>query len=170
MGDVERQETNLHELTVNVIDMVRHLGKYRGKSIECSCDEHVKAAVNAQEIKQVVLNLVTNSLDSLDENGVVKVRLQRHPDGQQAELVVSDNGCGMSPEVLEHLFEPFFTRRRDGSGTGLGLSITYRIVSDHGGRIVASSEGPGQGSTFRVTLPLTQKNQTNHHEEKAQAA
>jgi signal transduction histidine kinase len=61
----------------------------------------------------------------------------------------------MSPEILKHLFEPFFTRRRDGQGTGLGLSITYRIVSEHGGTIEPSSDGPGKGSRMRVLLPLS---------------
>ena len=67
------------------------------------------------------------------------------PRADQAELTFTDNGCGMTDEVLEHLFEPFFTRRRDGQGTGLGLSITYRIVADHDGRIEAHSDGPGPG-------------------------
>jgi signal transduction histidine kinase len=82
----------------------------------------------------------------------VQVELARC--GDYAELVVRDNGCGMTDEVLEHLFEPFFTRRRDGKGTGLGLSITWQIVNDHGGSIAASSDGPGTGSRFSVTLPL----------------
>ena len=63
----------------------------------------------------------------------------------------------MSSEVLQQLFQPFFTRRRDGRGTGLGLSITYRIVSEHGGTITASSDGPGQGSQFIVTLPVQEQ-------------
>ena len=72
-----------------------------------------------------------------------------------AELTVADNGCGMEPEVLEHIFEPFFTRRRGGQGTGLGLSITYRIVADHGGDDRGrTAPAPGRGSTFRVRLPL----------------
>jgi signal transduction histidine kinase len=59
----------------------------------------------------------------------------------------------MTEEVQEHLFEPFFTRRRDQQGTGLGLSIVHQIVTDHGGRISAASDGPGKGSRFTVWLP-----------------
>jgi signal transduction histidine kinase len=60
----------------------------------------------------------------------------------------------MSPDVLENIFEPFFTRRRDGKGTGLGLSITHRIVTQHHGEIMASSPGENLGSTFTVRLPI----------------
>jgi two-component system NtrC family sensor kinase len=59
----------------------------------------------------------------------------------------------MTPHVLENLFEPFFTEKKNGRGTGLGLSISHRIVTDHGGRIEALSDGPGRGSLFRVHLP-----------------
>jgi signal transduction histidine kinase len=69
-------------------------------------------------------------------------------------MVFVDSGCGMSPEVLENIFEPFFTKRRDGKGTGLGLSITHRIVSQHHGEITASSPGENRGSTFIVRLPI----------------
>ena len=65
----------------------------------------------------------------------------------------------MTDEVLKHLFEPFFTRRRDGQGTGLGLSITYRIIADHGGHIEATATGRDKGSQFRVTLPLDYTNE-----------
>lgn len=160
LGDMEKQDTDLTHLVSDVIDMVRHLGKYREKNVEFQSDDSVFAPINAQEIKQVVLNLITNALDSLDCGGVVRVRVGRK--NGAAEIVVQDNGCGMTEEVLEHLFEPFFTRRRDGKGTGLGLSITWQIVNDHGGKIMASSDGPGRGSQFRVVLPLVQ------HEQKRQ--
>jgi signal transduction histidine kinase len=61
----------------------------------------------------------------------------------------------MTDEVRKHLFEPFFTRRRSGQGTGLGLSITHRIVVEHRGTIEVTSDGPGQGSRFVVSLPAT---------------
>ncbi len=99
--------------------MVGHLGKYRAEArSDSTSTARWSAPVNPQEIKQVVLNLLTNALDSLDADGAVRVEVGRR-DGL-AEIDVVDNGCGMTPEVLEHVFEPFFTRRRDGQGTGLG--------------------------------------------------
>jgi signal transduction histidine kinase len=152
IGPSQRQDTNLWELVQGLVEMIGHLGKYQGKHIELSESSPVVASVNAQEIKQVVLNLLTNALDSVEENGLVRIDLATR-DGM-AELSVTDNGCGMEPAVLDRVFEPFFTRRKAGQGTGLGLSISYRIVADHGGTIEAQSPGPGQGATFRVRLPL----------------
>ena len=71
-----------------------------------------------------------------------------------AEMVFTDTGCGMTGDVLENIFEPFFTRSRTGKGTGLGLTITHRIITQHGGEIEATSPGVNQGSTFTVRLPL----------------
>jgi signal transduction histidine kinase len=152
IGPPKRLDTDLRDLVEGVVEMIGHLGKYHGKKIELAPGPPVSAPVNAQEIKQVVLNLLTNALDSLDDDGLVRIELGAHD--RMAELTVADNGCGMEPAVLEHVFEPFFTRRRAGQGTGLGLSITYRIVADHGGTIEVRSPGPGQGATFHVRLPL----------------
>ena len=150
-----QMKDNVQQLVQGVIDMLGHVGKYQRQNIEFARGAPVFAPVNPQEIKQVVLNLLTNALDSLDDDGRVQIALQ--PRQGMAELTVADNGCGMDPLVLKQLFEPFFTRSRAGQGTGLGLSISYRIVADHGGEIEAHSPGPGKGSTFRVRLPLTEK-------------
>ncbi|MCA9216480.1 MAG: HAMP domain-containing histidine kinase [Planctomycetales bacterium] len=154
LSDVEKYETDLSDLVSAVTEMVRHVGTYRDKHVEFIDSGSVYVPVNAQEIKQVVLNLITNGLDSLDAGG--KVSVQVRSDAANALLIVTDNGCGMTPEIQEHIFEPFFTRRRDGQGTGLGMSISYRIVADHGGDISVRSEGPGRGSQFIVRLPLQQ--------------
>ncbi|HTQ40231.1 MAG TPA: HAMP domain-containing sensor histidine kinase [Pirellulales bacterium] len=154
LGPAKRQSADLRDLIQGVIDMVRHLGKYQNRNIDFPAGEPVIAPVNAQEIKQVVLNLVTNALDSVEAGGTLTIQLSRKPDF--AEMIFADNGCGMTDEVLKHLFEPFFTRKRGGQGTGLGLSIVYRIVSEHGGQIEAASAGPGRGSQFHVTLPLAE--------------
>ncbi len=168
LGDVEHQPTPIVELMQNVISMLQHLGTYKDKRIVFHSTEDVVALVNAQEFKQVVLNLLTNALDSLDPGGTVVVDVRRTE--PFVEIVFRDNGCGMSDEVLRHLFEPFFTRRRDGQGTGLGMSITYRIVTEHGGQIYASSDGTGKGSTVTVTFPLADPNQQTEVYHRYQAA
>jgi signal transduction histidine kinase len=169
MGDVKRQTTELRELVEGVIDMLGHFGKRQRKQIRLKAGEPIFVSVNPQEIKQVVLNLLTNGLDSVEEDGAVTIELRKA--AGDAEMTVSDDGCGMTAEVLEHLFEPFFTRRRNGQGTGLGLSITYRIISDHDGSIDVHSDGPGRGARFRVRLPLArpseQERKERHHRHQA---
>lgn len=152
LGDAKKTPTVLNELLQSVIDMVQTLGRYRRRQIEFHPQETFTLQVNPQEIKQVALNLITNALDSVEDGGTVWLNLRRV--GDRVEWSVRDNGCGMTEDVLQHLFEPFFTRKRDGQGTGLGLSITYRIIEEHGGRIEAQSAGPGLGSTLTIYLPL----------------
>ncbi len=152
-GERSREATDLADIVQSVIDVSQHLPNFKGKTIDFP-GGHVTAWVNAQEIKSVVLNLVVNALDSMDEGGKLSIRLTQS-DGM-AEMTFTDSGCGMAPDVLENIFEPFFTRNRTGKGTGLGLSISHRVVSQHGGEIEATSAGPGQGSTFTVRIPLQQ--------------
>lgn len=151
-GEIQRRPTELVDLVQNVVEMVRHMGKYREKQIVFQPKETVYAYVDGQEIKQVVLNLVVNALDSMEAGGTLRIDI-RHSSGM-AEMVFTDDGCGMAPEILENIFEPFFTHRKGGKGTGLGLSISHRIINRHQGEITATSSGEGAGSTFTVRLPV----------------
>ena len=148
-----RERTNLVELVNGIVEMLGPMGKYRGKHIRLDIPTVLFALVNPQEMKQVTLNLLTNALDSVDDGGTVWVRLFEKDN--HAHLVFEDDGCGMDSEILQNVFEPFFTKRKNGQGTGLGLSITHRIVSEHQGRIEAYSAGTGQGSVFQVEIPVT---------------
>jgi two-component system NtrC family sensor kinase len=152
LRDQERQPYSLSSLVADVIDMVQHMGRYREKQIVLASTSDVVAQVNPQEIKQVILNLVVNALDSMEPGGMLQIDVT--DEAGHAVLVFSDDGCGMTPEILRNIFEPFFTRWRSGKGTGLGLSISHRIISDHHGQIEATSGGPGKGSRFTVRLPL----------------
>jgi signal transduction histidine kinase len=147
-----REFTDLAELVQSVLDMVQHLQNSKGKQILFEPAGPILAWINAQEIKSVVLNLVVNALDSMDEDGALTITLGQRD--RMAELVFTDTGCGMSQEVLENIFEPFFTRSRTGKGTGLGLAISHRVITQHGGEIEASSLGLNQGSSFTVRLPM----------------
>mgnify|MGYP001598483897 CR=1 FL=1 len=154
VGEVRRQATAVRSLVTDVVDMLRHVGRFADKQVSIAAGPDVLVMANPQEIKQVALNLLVNAFDSIGPDGEVRVSVSR--DGDEAVLVLADDGCGMDEEVLLHLFEPFFTRRASGQGTGLGLSIVHRIIADHGGRIEVSSPGPGAGATFKVILPVAQ--------------
>ncbi len=149
--DTTRAAHDLTSIIHEVIALVGHLKKYRDRKIDFDHAESCRLNVNGAEIKQVVLNLVSNALESMEPGGTLKIRIIEQTD--QVLLSFEDDGCGMTTEILENLFEPFFTRRKSGKGTGLGMSISHRIVSDHGGTIEVASPGPGCGSTFRIHLP-----------------
>lgn len=151
-GERKRESTDLAALIRGVLEVARHLPSARGKTVTFTPESYVVAPVNAQDLKSVILNLVVNAIDSMDENGGLTIQL-RTKDGF-AEMIFTDTGCGMAPEVLQNIFEPFYTKSRTGKGTGLGLFISHQIVDQHGGQIEAASAGPGQGSTFTVRVPM----------------
>lgn len=151
-GGDQREKTDLAEIIQGVLDMVQHVPNSKGKDVVFEPAGDLFAWVNGQEIKQVFLNLVVNALDSMDEGGRLVISAATR--NNKVELSFKDTGCGMTDDVLENIFEPFFTRSRTGKGTGLGLSISHRIVTQHGGEIQATSAGPDQGSTFVVRLPV----------------
>lgn len=125
--------------------------------------EHVEPfLMDAQAIQQLVLNLLTNAMQAIAEPGPGTVWCRVAQEANEAIVEVRDSGCGMPPEVKAHLFEPFFStkgvfarteRERATPGTGLGLAVSHGIVRQHGGTIEVESE-VGQGSTFRVRLPV----------------
>jgi signal transduction histidine kinase len=106
----------------------------------------------ASQVNQVIMNLLVNAGHAIGpQRGLITIRTGS-ADGQ-AWIEISDSGCGIPEAVLPRIFDPFFTTKAIGKGTGLGLSISYGIVHQHGGRIEVRT-APGQGSTFRVSLPL----------------
>lgn len=111
---------------------------------------------DADRLQQIVANLLSNAVKFTAPGGCVEVTLR--DGGARAELTVADTGCGIAPEFLPHVFDPFRqqdgTRTRRAGGLGLGLSIVKHLVELHGGVIAVASPGAGQGTTFTVTLPL----------------
>lgn len=158
----KREAVSLPKLVQSVLDVTAHLQNSKGKKIEIKEEQHANAWINAEEIKSVILNLIVNGLDSMDDGGILTIVI-REKDGQ-AEIAIKDTGVGMNQEVLENIFEPFFTQNRTGKGTGLGLTISHKIIQQHGGEIEATSEGLGCGSVFTIRLPLHPMVSTNTNE------
>ena len=149
--DADRSRQDLTAIIAEVLALVSHMSRFRDRNIQFDHTSPCFVDANGQELKQVVLNLVANSLESIEHGGHLSIELT-----EQTERVVvrfDDDGCGMTQEVIDNLFEPFFTTKKTCKGTGLGLSISHRIICDHGGTIEAESGGAGQGSTFYIKLP-----------------
>jgi len=111
---------------------------------------------DSDQIHQVLLNLLLNSLQAIEQNGKITVNLES--EGKTAVVHVIDNGRGIAPDHLPNIFRPFYTTK--GDGTGLGLSLARRIVEDHQGRIDVSST-LGKGTTFSVVLPTHRAEASN---------
>lgn len=105
----------------------------------------------ASQINQVVMNLLVNAGQAIEAHGTITLRTGH--DDTQVWVEVQDTGCGMTPDQLKHIYEPFFTTKPPGQGTGLGLAIAWQIVERHQGRMEVEST-PGQGSRFRLYLPI----------------
>lgn len=111
--------------------------------------------LSPDQIRQVLLNLFKNAEDAIPDSGFIRIVTEHlvAADEEFVILKVADSGCGIPMEDLPHIFEPFFTRKRDGQGTGLGLSVTYSIVRNIGGKIEVDSQ-EGKGSTFTIRIPV----------------
>jgi signal transduction histidine kinase len=114
-------------------------------------------------MQQVIWNLLANAVKFTPEGGSVEVTLKRA--GAHAEIIVTDNGAGINPDFLPHVFDHFrqadSTSTRKHGGLGLGLAIVRRLVELHGGTVAAESEGEGRGAIFRISLPLLQKSRAS---------
>jgi two-component system OmpR family sensor kinase len=119
-------------------------------------DKLPPATSDPDRLAQVLRNLLTNALRHTPEGGQVTVSATTA--GDAVEIAVADNGEGIAPEDLPHVFDRFYrgdrSRSRAEGSAGLGLAIVRAIVEAHGGQVRAASDGPGQGSTFRFTLPV----------------
>ncbi|MGE5124546.1 MAG: sensor histidine kinase [Acidobacteriaceae bacterium] len=150
----------LDTLLLEVLNQMQVLAHERVK-LNLGDIDQVLVCGDRDRLKQVMVNLVGNAINYTPKGGEIVVGLGKV--AERAQLTVTDNGPGISPEDLPHIFERFYrseksrTRQKDGKGFGLGLSIAYWIVRNHGGRIEVNST-LGKGTTFCVWLPLAQGN------------
>jgi two-component system cell cycle sensor histidine kinase/response regulator CckA len=162
-------ETCVLDLDERIDDLARILKSLAGDEIIVVAVTHQGrhfVEADPSQIEQIVVNLVANACDAMPKGGTIAIRTGTArvaegdggelPAGEYVRLEVEDNGAGMAESTRLRIFEPFFTTKEMGSGTGLGLSTVYGIVSQGGGEIRVTSE-LGQGSRFRILLPLVER-------------
>ncbi|HZL37575.1 MAG TPA: HAMP domain-containing sensor histidine kinase [Tepidisphaeraceae bacterium] len=164
-GGQSREQVSITREVSEVAIMVRGIRDFRGRRLRVAIHpgDPLNVHANANELKQVLLNLMINALEAVSPaTGEVIIDARR--DDTWIELTVHDNGRGMNRATLDRVFEPFYTDKRGSGqpGTGLGLSITHAILNDHGGMIRADSPGPGKGSCFTIRLPACSADAESH--------
>jgi PAS domain S-box-containing protein len=146
-----RRNVDLRDLLDRVLAIGEYQWRVHNVRIIREHDESVPVFADADQLEQVLLNLLSNAVDAMPRGGTIRLSLRREPDGG-ARLCVADEGHGIPEDIQARIFDPFFSTKEIGKGTGLGLAISYGIVQDHGGDIVVDSR-PGQGARFTILLP-----------------
>jgi signal transduction histidine kinase/DNA-binding response OmpR family regulator len=144
----ERVPVDLHELIQEVLTLTNRQLERMQVSVETHLSPVEPVAGSPTQLKQVLLNLVLNAMESMPDGGLITI--ETRSDERGSAILVADSGSGIDEETMAQIFEPFYSTK--GSGTGLGLSGSYGIIPGHGGCIEVESE-PGKGSRFTVWLP-----------------
>jgi two-component system sensor histidine kinase PilS (NtrC family) len=146
------EDVDLREMVMETVNLLEGVSEEKNIAIRTELpEEKVILSVDASHMRQIIVNLVNNSVEALDNGGTITVTLAREsgPEGEFSSLSVSDNGAGIPKEILSEIFEPFKTTKED--GTGLGLAIVYQLVQIHKGTIDVHSEA-GKGTTMTIRL------------------
>jgi len=152
-----RTLVDVREVLDSTLRMAWHEIRHRARLVK-AFDEVPLVEANEARLGQVFLNLVINAAHSIPEGRAEGnlIHVAARAEGDRVSVEISDTGVGMSNELLEHIFTPFFSTRPAGGGTGLGLTICRRLVEDIGGELQVTSR-EGKGSTFTILLPITER-------------
>jgi signal transduction histidine kinase len=147
----ERQLISLQETAAQTIELLRRTSSVKSvEVVERLGSEPALVYASPNQVKQVVLNLVTNAHQAMPDGGTVTIDVALS--GRRAELTVADTGPGIPEDVLPRVFDPFFTTKRALGGTGLGLAVSHGIAELHDGSLTVRSV-PGSGAAFTLSLP-----------------
>ena len=146
---------SVREVIARAARLIAHHMEIAHVRLETTCTPVDLSFIGDEDqIQQALVALFVNAVEAMPGGGTLRVTVTGGDRDGELRIVVSDTGVGIRPEDLPHIFEPFFSSKREMQGTGLGLSIVYGIIERHGGTISVLSQ-PGQGATFTMTLPRT---------------
>ncbi|MCM8764606.1 MAG: ATP-binding protein, partial [Candidatus Omnitrophica bacterium] len=153
--DYKHTPVNINTILETMVCFFKDNPIAKNITFECKFDSKVPVILaSAQHLQQVFINLFMNAIEAMDKKGTITITTRNQSD--KLIIKISDTGSGMPPEVLEKIFNPFFTTKTEKS-TGIGLTISKKIIEAHKGEIYAESQ-QGKGSTFTISLPVKSKN------------
>jgi signal transduction histidine kinase len=150
---------SMNEVIHTSISIIRNqIGKYTEKFVFKEGKNLPPVKGSSQQIEQVIINLIMNALQALkNKDGSVNVKTMHSQKNNSVKIAITDDGEGMTKDILDRITEPFYTTKLDAGGTGLGLSISYAIIKEHRGTLEFKSS-PGTGTTATITLPVYSRN------------
>lgn len=152
--DLRKSAGSLNAMVERLLRFMEPELEQKTVQVRAVLDENLPEILfDSEQMYQVILNIVFNAIQAMPEGGELYLKTAVLPAEKAVMLEVTDSGIGISPEKLEQIFTPFYTDKN--RGTGLGLAIAKSIVDKHQGTITVRSR-PGEGSTFRLTLPMGQ--------------
>ena len=161
------KEFKLHPANLqNVVDVSVKLVKSHVSSaitILVDIPENLFLPMDVQRIQEVLIIMIINASQAIKGEGKISLSAFIDKEKEEAVIEITDTGMGISDEIKDRLFDPFYTTKEEGQGTGLGLSIAYGIIQKHNGKIVVESE-VGRGASFFIHLPLYEKQSIDHGE------
>lgn len=153
----EMRPVAIDQVIGKVLSFMDHEIKAKGVKVKTELSKDLSPIAGDENLlQQVFVNLILNSLHAMSDGGVISLRVSMMMGTSNPGYIlveIEDNGCGITPEDLPRIFDPFFSTKKRGEGTGLGLSVTYGIIRDHGGSIEVKSH-VGKGTTFLLRLPI----------------
>jgi two-component system NtrC family sensor kinase len=149
----EFRETDLRQILTQSFTLIEYMMEMNTIRLE----KHIEAdssllVADANQLEQAFLAITINAIEAMPGGGTLKVHVTEDAGTNSFRIVFSDTGIGIREEDMAHIFEPFYTTKRDGKGTGLGLAVTYGIIERHGGSIQVQSR-PHEGTRITITLP-----------------
>jgi len=157
------QAVEVNRIIEDMTMLVEKEARHKNITIVRHYDENLPVIYSdAPQLRQVILNFLTNATHAIGQDGVVAITTRLAGD-EAVGIVISDTGCGIPPDHLGKIFDPFFTTKPPGQGTGLGLSICHGIILRLGGRIAVKSQ-VGQGAEFTITLPRSRESELFAHD------
>ena len=153
-SETQKGLLNINDLLREVISVVEHQFKLDNVTMEAQLDTSIPMlSADGEKLKQVFMNLLMNAKQAISAQGRIQITTGYELSPNEITVNVEDTGSGIASEILDKIFNPFFTTKPTGHGTGLGLSVSYGIIKDHQGDIIVQST-PGEGSTFTIHLPV----------------
>ena len=146
--------TQVNQVIENTLSLIENQADFHNIRIVKELNDSIpKISLDGNQMQQVLMNIILNAADAMPDGGTITIKSSLSKEDHFVEVKIADTGCGIPKELIDRVYDPFFTTKESKKGTGLGLAVSYGIIKKHQGFILVESE-VGKGTTFTIRLPI----------------